>query len=85
MFKQRERYGLQKMDVIQTVDYLKVMRNILLESVTIAQQGDTIRVRSGTYIENNPVGLRRDVAINGEDLRLVLLIPENKNRDFFSC
>ena len=45
--------------------------------------GDTIRVRSGTYIENNPVGLRRDVAINGEDLRLVLVIPENKNRDFF--
>ena len=52
-------------------------------AAAIAQQGDTIRVRSGTYIENNPVGLRDDVAINGEDLRLVLLIPENKNRDFF--
>ena len=52
-------------------------------AAAIAQPGDTIRVRSGTYIENNPVGLRRDVAINGEDLRLVLLIPENKNRDFF--
>ncbi len=52
-------------------------------AAAIAQQGDTIRVRSGTYLENNPVGLRDDVAINGEDLRLVLLIPENKNRDFF--
>ena len=52
-------------------------------AAAIAQQGDTIRVRSGTYLENNPIGLRDDVAINGEDLRLVLLIPENKNRDFF--
>ena len=43
----------------------------------MAQEGDTIRVRSGTYLENNPVGLRDNVAINGEDLRLVLLIPEN--------
>ena len=52
-------------------------------AAAIAQVGDTIRVRSGTYIENNPIGLREDVAINGEDLRLVLLIPENKNKDFF--
>jgi hypothetical protein len=52
-------------------------------AAAVAQSGDTIRVRSGTYLENNPVGLRDDVAINGEDLRLVLLIPENKNRDFF--
>tara|TARA_B100001287_G_scaffold270490_1_gene269328 strand:+ start:6593 stop:10051 length:3459 start_codon:yes stop_codon:yes gene_type:complete len=52
-------------------------------AAAIAQKGDTIRVRSGTYLENNPIGLREDVAVNGEDLRLVLLIPENKNKDFF--
>ncbi len=52
-------------------------------AAAVAQSGDTIRVRSGTYLENNPVGLRDDVAINGEDLRLVLLVPENKNKDFF--
>jgi len=52
-------------------------------AAAIAQEGDTIRVRSGTYLENNPIGLRDDVAINGEDLRLVLLVPENKNKDFF--
>ena len=52
-------------------------------AAAIAQVGDTIRVRSGTYIEDNPIGLRDDVAINGEDLRLVLLIPKNKNKDFF--
>ena len=72
------------MDVIQIVDYLKVMQNI--RSVLLLQwlnPGDTIRIRSGTYIENNPIGLRTDVAVSGEDLRLVLLIPQNKNKDFF--
>ena len=52
-------------------------------AAAIAEEGDTIRVRSGTYVEENPIGLRNDVAINGEDLRLVLLIPKNKNKDFF--
>ena len=52
-------------------------------AAAIAQQGDTIRIRSGVYRENNPIGLRTDVALSGEDLRLVLLIPENKNSDFF--
>ena len=52
-------------------------------AAAVAQEGDTIRVRSGTYFEENPIGLRTDVAINGEDLRLVLLIPKNKNKDFF--
>ena len=42
-------------------------------AAAIAQIGDTIRVRSGTYVEDNPIGLREDVAINGEDLRLSLI------------
>ena len=49
----------------------------------VAQMGDTIKVRSGVYYENNPIGLRTDVAISGEDLRLVTLVPENTNKDFF--
>ena len=49
----------------------------------VAQMGDTIKVRSGVYYENNPIGLRTDVAISGEDLRLVTVVPENTNKDFF--
>tara|TARA_B100000287_G_scaffold128237_2_gene120235 strand:- start:3596 stop:7072 length:3477 start_codon:yes stop_codon:yes gene_type:complete len=49
----------------------------------IAQAGDTIIVRSGVYYENNPVGLRTDVAISGEDLRLVTVVPLNNNKDVF--
>ena len=52
-------------------------------AVAIAQKGDTVKIRSGIYYENNPIGLRDDVAVSGEDLRLVTLVPNNENRDFF--
>ena len=52
-------------------------------AAAIAQEGDTIKVRSGVYSENNPVGLRTDVAITGEDLRLVTVVPQNTNKDVF--
>ena len=52
-------------------------------AAAIAQEGDTIKVRSGVYIENNPIGLRTDVAITGEDLRLVTIVPNNTNKDVF--
>ena len=52
-------------------------------AAAIAQEGDTIKVRSGVYTENNPIGLRRDVTVSGEDLRLVSIIPQNVNDDVF--
>ena len=50
-------------------------------AAAVAQEGDTIKIRPGKYIENNPVGLRTDVSVTGEDLRLVTLVPQNKNDD----
>ena len=55
----------------------------IASAAAIAQEGDTIKVRSGVYIENNPIGLRTDVAITGEDLRLVTVVPNNTNKDVF--
>jgi len=52
-------------------------------AAAIAQPGDTIKVRSGVYTENNPIGLQRDVTITGEDLRLVTITPSNVNKDVF--
>jgi hypothetical protein len=49
----------------------------------IAEQGDTIMIRSGVYYENNPIGLRTDVTISGQDLRLVTIVPNNPNKDVF--
>ena len=52
-------------------------------AAAIAQDGDTIFVRSGVYFENNPIGLRTDVSVSGQDLRLVTIVPNNVTKDVF--
>ena len=52
-------------------------------AAAVALDGDTIYVRPGVYFENNPVGLRTDVSISGQDLRLVTVVPNNVNDDVF--
>ena len=52
-------------------------------AAAVAQDGDTIYVRPGTYFENNPIGLRTDVSISGQDLRLVTVVPINPTQDLF--
>jgi cytoskeletal protein CcmA (bactofilin family) len=52
-------------------------------AASIAQEGDTIFVRSGVYFENNPIGLRTDVSVSGQDLRLVTIVPNNPSKDVF--
>jgi len=52
-------------------------------AATVAQGGDTIFIRPGVYEENNPIGLRNDVSVSGQEIRLVKLIPKNKGLDFF--
>jgi hypothetical protein len=52
-------------------------------AASIAEAGDTIFVRSGVYYENNPIGLRTDVSVSGQDLRLVTIVPNNLGKDIF--
>jgi hypothetical protein len=52
-------------------------------AAAVAQDGDTIYVRPGTYFENNPIGLRTDVSVSGQDLRLVTVVPNNPTQDLF--
>jgi cytoskeletal protein CcmA (bactofilin family) len=52
-------------------------------AASIAEPGDTIFVRSGVYYENNPIGLRTDVSVSGQELRLVTIIPLNREADVF--
>jgi hypothetical protein len=49
----------------------------------IAEPGDTVMIRSGVYYENNPIGLRTDVSVSGQDLRLVTVVPKNLGKDVF--
>ena len=52
-------------------------------AAAVALEGDTIKIRPGRYIENNPIGLRTDVSITGEDIRLVTIEPQNLEQDVF--
>jgi hypothetical protein len=52
-------------------------------AASIAQAGDTIVIRPGVYTENNPIGLRTDVTVTGQDLRLVTIRPMNITKDVF--
>ena len=52
-------------------------------AAAIAQPGDTIMVRSGFYIEENPIGLRTDVSVSGQDLRLVTICPQYDDDVFY--
>jgi hypothetical protein len=52
-------------------------------AAAIAQPGDTIMVRSGFYIEENPIGLRTDVTVSGQDLRLVTICPQYDDDVFY--
>ena len=49
----------------------------------MAEPGDTIVIRPGVYTENNPIGLRTDVTVTGQDLRLVTIRPLNVTKDVF--
>jgi hypothetical protein len=49
----------------------------------VAEPGDTIVIRPGVYTENNPIGLRTDVTVTGQDLRLVTIRPLNVTKDVF--
>jgi hypothetical protein len=52
-------------------------------AAAIAEPGDTIVIRPGVYTENNPIGLRTDVTVTGQDLRLVTVRPLNVTKDVF--
>jgi hypothetical protein len=52
-------------------------------AASVAEPGDTIVIRPGVYTENNPIGLRTDVTVTGQDLRLVTIRPLNVTKDVF--
>ncbi len=52
-------------------------------AVSIAQSGTTIKVLSGTYIENNPIILPEQVSVVGDSLREVTITPSNSGDIFY--
>jgi len=52
-------------------------------AVGIATEGTVIKVSAGTYIENNPISLPKQISIVGDNLREVTVVPQNSNADLF--
>lgn len=52
-------------------------------AVGIASSGDTVKVSPGTYIEDNPITLPENVAIEGAELRNCIVTPLNPGNDLF--
>lgn len=52
-------------------------------AVGIATEGTVIKVSAGTYIENNPITLPKQISIVGDNLREVTIVPQNANDDLF--
>jgi len=52
-------------------------------ALEIAEEGSIIRVSAGSYIEDNPLTIPRQVSIVGDSLREVTITPQNSNQDLF--
>jgi len=52
-------------------------------AAAIANSFDTIKVYAGQYIENNPILLKKNVSVEGLELRNCLVTPQNSDKDLF--
>ena len=52
-------------------------------ALTAATTGTVIKISPGSYIENNPLSLPKQVSLVGDTLRDVAVSPQNPNSDFF--
>jgi len=64
----------------QTLDF--PVRTIKFAAAN-AVSGDTIKVSPGTYIEDNPITLPENVAVEGAELRNCIVTPQNPGLDLF--
>jgi hypothetical protein len=52
-------------------------------AAALALPGDTIKVFPGTFVENNPITLAKNVSIQGTELRNCTITPQYLDRDLF--
>ena len=65
--------GLNETDALRTIKAASIR----------ALPGDTIKVAPGTFVENNPITLKKDVSVEGYELRNCLVTPQNPDQDLF--
>ena len=52
-------------------------------AVGIASAGTAIKVAAGTYVEDNPIKVPKQISIVGDSLREVTISPQNADKDIF--
>ncbi len=52
-------------------------------AVGIASEGTTIKIAAGTYVEDNPIKIPKQISIVGDSLREVTISPQNADKDIF--
>lgn len=62
---------------------LATPKRTIKAACAIATSGTSIRIASGTYTEDNPVTIPQNVALMGDNLRTVSIIPATPANDFF--
>ena len=60
-----------------------VAKATIKSAVGIASEGTAIKVAAGTYVENNPIKVPKQVSIVGDSLREVTVSPLNSDEDMF--
>lgn len=58
-------------------------KRTIKSAASIALVGDTIKVFPGVYVEENPILLSRNVAVEGTELRNCVITPKYLDRDLF--
>jgi len=62
---------------------LNTSKLTIKSALSIAENGDTIFVKSGDYTEDNPLSVPEGVAIVGDNLRTTIVRPSNRTQDLF--
>ena len=65
------------------MEHQLIMLNQPLGVGGVAQSGSVIKVLSGNYVESNPIVVPAFVAVVGDDLRSVKVLPSNTTQDLF--
>jgi len=58
-------------------------KGTLKGAVGIASEGTTIKIAAGTYVEDNPIKVPKQISIVGDSLREVTISPLNSDKDMF--
>jgi hypothetical protein len=52
-------------------------------AAALALPGDTIKVFPGSFVENNPITLAKNVSVQGTELRNCIVTPQDPSKDLF--